>query len=463
MLTHNNKINIIHLFFLVSLVLFSSCTAINHSYKRPEGITDGIYRDIISTDSVSLASVPWKTMFTDPKLQVLIEEALSNNFDLQIAAARIKQAEANFRQSKAALFPTLDVNGSAAYNSSGGFDDYSEAYNLSAGSSWELDIWGKLRSTKRAYLNALLESEAYKRSVQTQLIADIASYYYTLLSYDAQLGVYERTLDSYIEDVNSIKILMENSSATGADLAQSEANRYSAEVSIPEIKRNIKETENSICLLLGRKPGSIDRSDLSSQNITTKLKVGVPVQLLANRPDVQKAEYALRYYAEMSNVARAYFYPTLSITADAGLSSTSMNNLFDASSVFSNIVGGIASPVFNQRANRKRLAIAKAQEEEYLASFKEAVIQAGIEVSNALYSYQIATEKTELRQQQISSLEKAVDYTRKLLEYSSSTNYTDVLTSEQHLLNAQLSNINDKIEQLVAVIDLYRSLGGGSF
>lgn len=459
----NNHINKIYLSVLASLVLLSSCNTIRHAYKQPEGITEGIYRDIADADSTSIASVPWKTMFTDVKLQALIDEGLQNNFDLQIAAARIKQAQANFKQSKAALLPSLEADGSASYNSTGGFDDYSGTYSLSASASWELDVWGKLRSTKRAYLNALLESEAYQRSVQTQLIADIATYYYTLLSYDAELKVYEETLASYKEDVESMKVLMENSTATGADLAQSEANRYSAEVSIPQIKQNIRETENSLCLLLGRKPGAVDRSDLGAQEVTTELKVGVPALLLANRPDVQEAEYTLRYYAELSNVARAYFYPTLSITAGAGFSNGSLDQLFDASSVFSNLVGGITSPIFNQGANKKRLAVAKAQEEEYLTAFQETVLSAGIEVSNALFAYQTATEKMDLREKQVASLERAVDFTRKLLEYSSSTNYTDVLTSEQYLLTAQLNQISDKLSQLSAIITLYRSLGGGAF
>jgi len=444
------------------VVLLSSCNTIRQVYHRPDGITDGIFRDMEEQDSVNnIATIPWNDFFTDPTLQSLIGEAINHNFDLQVAVARIKQAEANFKQSKAELLPTLELDANAKYRSEGGFDDYSKQYNLSASAGWELDIWGKLRSSKRASLNAVLESGAYKRAVQTQLVADVASYYYTLLAYDAQMKILEQTVQTYIEDVKSMKLLKENNTATGADLVQSEANRYSAEVSIPELKQTIRETENSMSLLLGRAPGSIERTSLDVQEMDKNLNPGIPSQLLANRPDVREAEFALRYYTEMTNVARAYFYPSLSITAEGGLNNTSMSGFFDTSSLFSNIVGGLTGPVFNQRANRQRLEVARAQQEEYLATFKKTVISAGIEVSNALYAYQIASDKIGLRTKQISFLEKSVDYTKQLMKYRSSTNYTDVLTSEQNLLSARLNNVNDQLARLTAIIDLYRSLGGG--
>jgi multidrug efflux system outer membrane protein len=212
---------------------------------------------------------------------------------------------------------------------------------------------------------------------------------------------------------------------------------------------------------LGRTPGPITRSSLNEQEISADLRTGIPVQLLANRPDVQEAEYQFRYGFEMTNVARKYFYPSLTISATGGITSTDLSKLFNASSVFWNIVGGITQPILNQGQNKQRLRVAQANQEEYLITFKQTLLTAGQEVANALHGYQTASEEIALRTSQIEFLKKSVDYTMELLKYTSSTNYTDVLTSEVNLLSAQLNSINDKLLQLQAVVSLYQSLGGG--
>ena len=445
---------------VVLSILFYSCGT-TRSYTRPEGITDGIYRGYEGQDTTTIASLSWKELFTDTILQRLIQEGIDNNYDMQIATARIKQANANFKQSKSVLFPTLSANADITLQTKGNEGTWNESYSLSASSRWEIDVWGKLRSAKRASLNVLLESEAYKRSVQTQVLADIASYYYKLQVLDAQLKVVEQTLKTRKEDVEAMKVLKEANVVTGAAVVQSEANRYSSEVTLLELKQSIWEIENSMCILLGRAPGNVQRADLTKQNPGIDLKIGIPAQLLAYRPDVQEAEFALRYYAELTNVARAYFYPAISITAEGGLTNADISKLFDPSSVFANVVGGLTSPVFNQRANRQRLEVAKAKQEEYLAAFKSKVLNAGKEVSNALYDYKAAGDRIEMRKQQIFYLEKSVEYTKELLRNTSNTNYTDVLTSEQGLLSAQLNKISDEQQQLLSIVELYRSLGGG--
>jgi outer membrane protein, multidrug efflux system len=440
-------------------LLLASCKIVL-PYKSPNELTKGLYRDTTSQDTTNMAVIPWNKIFADTSLIMLIQEGLGNNFDLQIAELRIREAEANFRQSRVAWLPSFSANADATINTTLS-NTVSQPYDMMATSSWELDIWGKFRSAKRANRMALLQSEAYKRAVQTQLISDIALDYYTLLGYDAQLQITEQTVDNRKQDVEIMKQLKESNIVTGAAVVQSEANRYSAEVTIPDLKQNIREMENSICILLGRSPGGIARTSLSSQKITVDLKTGVPVQLLAYRPDVQEAEYALRYYCELTKVARSYFYPTLSISAEAGSTNNKISQLFNASSLFRNIVGGLTQPIFNRGINKQRLILAKAKQEESLFSFKKTLLMAGQEVSNSLFKYQSASEKMDLRSKQISYTEKSVEYTKELLKYSSATNYTDVLTSEQSLLSAQLSSISDKLEQLQAVITLYRSLGGG--
>jgi len=444
---------------LLLACILSSCK-VTQQYQRSPDIADNkLYRDVTANDTASIAAISWKQMFTDTILQSLIQEGISNNPDLKIAVARIKQTEANFRQSQLAYLPGLNAN--ATVNFSKPSDAQAGNNKVYAGASWEADIWGKLKSSKRAAMAALLQSDAYKREVQTQLVANIAINYYALLAYDAQLQITLKTLDNRKQDAETMKLLKESDVVTGAAVVQSQANRYSVEVTIPDLKQNIRETENSICQLLGRESGSITRDSINLQQVATNLNTGIPSQLLANRPDVQEAEYQLRYYFELTNVARTYFYPSLTITAQGGLYNTGLSQFFSATSIFGNIVGGLTQPIFNNGLNNQRLKVAKARQEEFLVTFRQSLLTAGQEVSNALFDYQAASDKVNDRVQQIFYLQKSVDYTKELLKYSSATNYTDVLTSEQSLLAAQLSSISDKLQQLQAVVVLYRSLGGG--
>lgn len=456
------KVNKSLLCFIVLLLAFTSCQ-VTKPHKLPDMMTnEKLFRDLAVTDSSNMAEVSWKSLFTDPNLQSLITEAIRNNPDLQIAVIRMEKAEASVKQSRAAFFPSLSGNFDALLrNKNTDGSGISENYELYGSTSWEADIWGKLRSTKRANMASFLQSEAYKRAVQTQLIADVALNYYTLLAYDSQLQITRMTLEKREADVEAMQLLKDNDVITGADLVLSQANRYSAEVTIPDIEQAIYETENTLSYLLGRTPGPIDRGALAEQEISVELKSGIPAQLLANRPDVQQAEYQFRYFYEMTNVARSYFYPALTITATGGISETDLSQLFDAHTIIWNVAGGLVQPIFNQGVNKQRLRIARANEEEYFLAYKQTLISAGNEVVNAMHQYQSATDKIAIRTQQIAYLEKSVDFTMELLKYSSSTNYTDVLTSEVNLLSAQISSVNDKLQQLKATVYLYQSLGGG--
>ena len=321
-------------------------------------------------------------------------------------------------------------------------------------------MWGKLASAKRAAFANLLQSDAAKRAVQTEVIASIASYYYQLLSLDQQLAITEQTLRNRTEEVETVKALKESAVVTGAAVVQSEANQYQAEVLIPDIKRLIRETENALSILLARTPGAIKRTSQVEQINYPDLQTGVSSLLLKNRPDVQAAEFGFRAAFENTNLARTYFYPQLTLTAEGGASSLNITNLFNMS-VFYNIIGGLTQPIFNKGQNKARMHIAQAQQQEAYYAFQKSLLTAGVEVSDALYAYQAAVEKQQSRSNQVHALEKAVDYTKELLSYSSATNYTDVLTSEQSLLAAQLSGVNDRLQQQLAIVDLYRALGGG--
>jgi len=445
---------------LFVIIVLTSCK-VTETYKRSVITDNKLYRDVNTTDTTTIADIPWKQIFSDTILQSLIQEGIDNNLDLKIAIARIKQAQANLRQSNAAFYPTLDGHATGTDQNLANSGSKSEFYQLYGDASWEADIWGKLKSTKRAAIAALLQSDAYEKAVQTQLVSDIATDYYALLAYDAQLQVTLKTVENRAQDVTTMKLLKESDVVTGAAVVQSEANRYSVEVTIPDWRQNIRETENALSILLGRNPGAIVRDSLNNQKVRMDLNTGLAAQLLANRPDVQEAEYQLRYYFELTNVAKTYFYPSLTITAAGGFSNASISQLFSATSLFGNIVGGLTQPIFNQGLNKQRFRVAQAKQEEYTTAFKKALLTAGQEVSNALYNYQTATDKMKIRSQQINFLEKSVEFTKELLKYTVNTNYTDVLTSEQSLLAAQLSSVNDKVQQLQATVELYRSLGGG--
>ncbi|GET29718.1 multidrug transporter [Prolixibacter sp. SD074] len=440
-----------------------SCNTSRH-FNRDSVDTQEIF-GFEPADSVTMADTPWQELFTDTLLQKYIQEGLKNNPDLQIAVQRVAEAEAYFSQSKASLFPSVSANATGNYtrNSESIYPDGPRevnSYQLGAEASWEVDIWGKLRSSKRAAYADLLASDAGRKAVQTRLIANIANAYYNLVSLDAKLAITRQTVKNNKELVVTMKALKESGIVTGAAVVQTEAARYAAEVIIPDLNQQTRETENAMCILLGRTPGTIQRDSLLALPNKPMMRIGVPSQLLDNRPDVMQAEYNVMATYEMTNNARAYFYPSLTLTASTGFAATALDKLLDPTSFAANVVGGLAEPLFNKRANVTRLKVAKAQQAGALLTLRNTLLNAGQEVNNVLYSYQTSQQKIVLRQQQLDALKKSVSYTEQLLNYGSAT-YTEVLNAQQSLLSAQLNDINDRLQKLSAVISLYRALGGG--
>lgn len=459
-----------YILMVITAALLSACS-VAKKYERPTTLkTDQLYRDQASADSTTIANMPWQSVFKDEKLNALIQKGLDQNLNLKNAIENIVQARASLRQSKLAYYPTLQLDANATRNKQSkaglnfpagiNINTLTTTYKLGLSTSWEADIWGKLSSSKRAALATYLASDAAKQAVQTQLISDIANNYFLLLAYDKQLVITQETLESRIKNVQTIKDLKEGAIVTGAAVVQSEANQHAAEVLIPDLKQRIRETENTLNILLGQTPQPIERGTLGDQSVPENLALGLPSQLLQNRPDVRQAEFNFRTAFEMTNMAKTYFYPSLTLTASGGFSNLELKDFF-TNSVFYSIIGGLTQPIFNQGVNKMRLTTAQSQQLQAYNNFQQSLLTAGQEVSNALYAYQMAVEKQDSREKQIEALEKAVDFTQQLLEYSSATNYTDVLTSEQNLLAAQLSGINDNLQKLQAVVDLYRALGGG--
>jgi len=464
------SINIKYTFLTVAFLGIALSCKVTKPYEQPQLNSNDLYRGQQTTDTTTIASLPWERLFTDTVLKALIHEGLYNNLNLKIAVQKIYEAQAALGQSKAALLPSLSASANVTrsklsgpglgYPAGAGPSTLTTQYQLGLSTSWEADIWGKLTSAKRAAYNTLLQTDAAKRAVQTQLVADIANNYFTLLALDKELEITTSTLQSRIKNVETMKALKEGAVVNGAAVVQAEANRYAAEVAIPDLKRTIRETENALDILVGRQPGALNRTRLDEQKTIDSLQIGIPSQLLKNRPDVQQAQYAFRSAFENTNVAHTYFYPQLTITASGGWANLQLKDFFNGS-IFYNIAAGLTQPIFNQGINKARLKTAQAQQLEALYGFQQTLLVAGQEVSNALYAYQTASEKGGARSKEIAALTKAVEYTNELLRYSSATNYTDVLTSEQNLLAAQLDGVNDRLQQLQAVVNLYRALGGG--
>lgn len=437
--------------FALSAAL-SSCQIIK-PYQAPTAPSEDLYRDAPTNDTLSIAALPWRELFTDVPLQTLIQQGIDNNLDLRSALSRVEAAQAYYQQSRAALLPSLDFNANVDHSTE-------TQYQLGFTTAWELDIWGKMGSNKRANLANYLQTEAGARAVQTSLVSTIANYYYQLLSLDKQLQITELTIENWKSTVITMKALKEAGRVTEAAVVQSEAQQFGAAVTIPDLKQSIKELENALSVLIGTTPDAIERSTFDTQNVFQNLTTGVPAQLLANRPDVQQAELNLRQYFELTNVARAYFYPSISITGAAGQYANTLNTLFDPGSTLARISGGLLQPIFGRRVNKTRLEVAKAQQDEALYAFQSALLTAGQEVSNALSLYQTANEKSTVRANQLDALQKSVEYSQELLE-NGFANYTEVITARQSLLQAELSGVNDRLQQFNAIVNLYRSLGGG--
>ncbi len=451
--------------FLAGLAIAIWSCSIPQHFERNTVNTAGLYGVAESSDSATIANKPWRAIFTDEQLQKLINEGLQNNPDLQIAIQKVIQSEAYLSQSKAALFPALSLgaNGNHTRNPESVYPtgpSETGTWQIGAEASWEIDIWGKLSSSKRAAYANFLFSDAGKKEVQTRLIANIATMYYSLTALDAKLAITRQTVKNDIEQVEIMKVLKESGKVTGAAIVQTEAIRYAAEVTIPDLEQQIRETENVICLLIGRVPGKIERRAIEDQPEPVVLKTGVPASLLDNRPDVMQAEFNVMSAYEVTNSARASFYPSLTLSASVGFVATNINQFFDPRTFASNIIGGLAQPLFNKKLNTTRLKVAKSQQEEALLNFRNTLLKAGEEVCNAMGSYGWSTQKIALRKLQIGALVKSVDYTNELLTYGSA-NYFEVLTARTSLLSAQLSSINDRLQQQNAAVALYRAVGGG--
>ncbi len=450
----------------VGLLSLQSCF-VAKEYDQPEVVEEEYYRtDNIQKDSLNMANISWTEMFTDPILQDYIEKGLENNIDIRVAMQQIIAAEAYVKQGKAGYLPTL--NGSGTYTHQelsengqfGSLFSSVDQYQLSADLSWEADIWGKIRSQKRAFDARYLQSIAAHQAVKTRLIAGIASTYYQLLSLDEQIKITKETIETRENSLETTQALKEAGNLTEVGVKQTEAQLYTAQGILIDLENQERLLENTLSILLGEAPMQIERTELDEQEITTELNIGVPVQLLRNRPDVIAAEYDLVNAFELTNVAKSNFYPSLTLTASGGLQALRAADLFDTNSLFATIIGGIAQPILNGRRIRTEYEVSQAEQEQARLEFRRAILTASKEVSDALYTYQAATNKIEVKQKEYEAYGLATEYSEELLN-NGLANYLEVLTARENALNSSLDLTNAKYNQLKAVVDLYEALGGG--
>lgn len=450
---------------LCATTLLSSCH-IYKSYDRPDNINvEGLYRDPVSatdtlaSDTTNMGNLPWREIFKDPKLQALIEQGLEHNVDMQAAILRVEEAKVMLTSAKLSYLPSINLTPQGTLAS---FDSStpSKTYQLPAVASWEVDLFGKLLNAKRGSKAALLQSEAYQQAVRSQLIAGIANTYYSLLMLDRQVSISEETAKLWKENVRTMEAMKIAGMTTEAAVAQSKANSHQVEASLADLRRQVRETENALSVLLAQAPQNIDRGTLEEQVMPETLAAGVPLQLLSNRPDVKAAEMSLASAYYSTNQARSAFYPNITINGSAGWTNSAGNMIVNPGKVLLSAVASLTQPIFNHGKLIANLKVSKAEEKIAQMNYQQSILNAGEEVSNALFLYETATKKMTEHRAQVNALNNAVDYTQSLF-HSGQATYLEILTAQQSLLGAQLNEVSDIFQRMQAVINLYSALGGG--
>lgn len=441
-----------YILILAAVLSLTSC-GIYKKYERPElWFVDSLYRRMEGpVDTVSTANVSWDRMFTDPILQEWIKDGLNYNHDLNVARLRVQEAEAALLSARWALLP------GGQFNVQGGLPG---SFSARLDASWKADIFGGLRNTKRKAQAALEQSKAYRHAVQTELVATIANSYFTLLMLDEKLAISKRTLTTWEENIRTLEALKRAGKTNEAAVLQAKANKLNVEASVLTLEKEILSVENSFCALVSIVPMPIERSSLALQEFPEELSAGVPVELLSRRPDVRQAELALEQAFYNTNSARAAFYPDLTLNGALGWTTGSGNIVLDPGSLISSLIASLAQPVFGRGANKARLKSAQVQQEIAAWDFRQSLLDAGVEVNNAITLWQTAQKRVELDKKQILNLQAAVWNTQLLMKHGNS-NYLEVLSAQKNLLSAELAEVSDRFDEIQSIVNLYNALGGG--
>lgn len=457
-------------FLIIGLaaVTLTGCKSLYGKYERPAVNTSGLIRDAVNdndtlavTDTTSFANIPWRSVFTDPQLQTLIEKTLANNPDLLNAALNIDMAEAQLKVAKLAFLPGITFTPQGTISTWDG-QKANKTYSLPVNASWDANLFGSLTAAKRSTQVSMLQMKDYQVAVQTKLIANVANMYYTLLMLDKQLQIVT-DMEKLTKDTWGImKVQLQTVRGVRSTAVQSaESNYLSVQTQKEDIKRQIRETENSLSLVMGEQAHAISRSTLDAQSLPTTFSTGVGVQLLSNRADVHANEMALANCFYNIEVARSRFYPSLTISASGAYTNSGGMGITNPGKILLSAVGSLTQPIFMKGQLRAGLRVAENQYKQALNTWQSSVLSAGSEVSNALVLYNASDAKSKLEQKRIAVLKKNVEDTRNLMASAGAT-YLEVITAQSNLLNAQLNQVQDDFSKMQAVVNLYYALGGGA-
>ncbi len=456
------KINI----FVLGLATLSltGCKSLYGTYERPEVKTKGIVRDPINAGTTleganDFGLLPWRDVFTDPNLQAIIEKTLTNNPDLLNAALNIDIADQQINAAKLAFLPSFALAPQGTVSHFGSHTEATKSYGLPIAASWEIDLFGKLRNEKKAAQMMLIQMQDYKVAVQTRLICNVANLYYTLLMLDKQNQIVTDMASLTKNTWEMMQLQMDYGRARSTSVQSAQSAYYSVQTKATDIKRQIREVENSLSLLMGEPVHGIARGTLDNQSLPTNFSGGIGVEMLSNRADVHANEMALAQCFYNVQEARGRFYPSLTITGTGGWSNA--NGLVNPGKLLLNAVAGLTQPLFMKGKIKAGLRVAQDQYQIAYNKWQNSILTAGSEVSNALVAYNAAEEKNALYAQQIDILKKSVEQSQMLYKQSSSS-YLEVITAQQNLLNAEISQVQDQFSKLQAIVNLYYALGGGS-
>lgn len=453
------------LYIIMSCTLLLSSCGIYKKYERPEVNTKGLYRDalsdqdtLVSNDTTTLGSTPWREVFTDPKLQTLIDSALSNNSDLLTAALSVKQSEDMLKVAKLAYVPSFVFSPNGALSSWDGAKT-NKTYSLPIQASWTVDLFGSLLNAKRAQQMVLVQARDYQRAVRTSIISGVANCYYTLLMLDEQLRITKETEALTEQTWKTMQDMKEYYGYNEGSVLSAKANYLSVKASIPEIERQIRETENSLSLLLAQAPTRIDRGTFAGQSLPENLRTGVGIQVLANRPDVHAKEMALANCFYNVNKARSAFYPNITITGSAAWTNSSGMGIVNPGKMLLNAVSSLVQPIFQHGQLIAGLRVAKSQQKQAYIAWQQSILNAGSEVSNALKLYETSAKLSEIEAERVETLQSNVEAVTALMANGST--YLEVITAQQALLASKLQKVVDDFNKMQAVVNLYYALGGG--
>lgn len=448
-------------------LMMASCGLYN-KYDRPDVNTTGLFRDTVSdvdtlvtnTDE-RFGDLPWREVFTDPQLQALIEKALENNTDLANAALNVKMMEDMLKVAKLAFLPGVAIapQGTISRVQMDGAST-SKTYQLPISASWNVDLFGNILSQKRSAQVQLLATKDYQVAVKTNIICGVANLYYTLMMLDEQLAILT-DMEGLVKDTwDMMKLQMQLGRARSTSVQSAEASYYSVKAQAIDLKRQIREMENSMSLLLNEAGHRIDRGLFYDQHLPEKFSTGVGIQLLSNRADVHAAEMALAQCFYDVETARSRFYPNITVSGNA----TFTNNLgavVNPGKWLLSAVGSLTQPIFQHGQIVAGLKVAKAKQEQAFNTWQNTILKAGNEVSNALLAYNSCAERSVLDQKQVDLYAQNVEDTR-LLYKSKGSSYLEVIQAQSNLLNARISKVTDDFSKMQAVVNLYQALGGGS-